>query len=125
MENGALITFRGMEDIAAQEVHEKIQRKAILHNSFVVFHYEKEELTTLAYQTQTARHIVQVLGSLKHKNENREKLIPKLFASLDKNLLKKTFTPTTKLHINCVKENYTTDMSSPDLAALLAQEIIE
>ncbi|MBR9677573.1 methyltransferase [Candidatus Woesearchaeota archaeon] len=58
----ALITIKGLERTAQKEVYELIGKKSKIIESAVVFECSKEELYELAYFSQSATRIVQLLG---------------------------------------------------------------
>ncbi|MBS3128183.1 hypothetical protein J4410_03485 [Candidatus Woesearchaeota archaeon] len=121
--NAVLITLPGMEDIACQELREQTGIAGKAFPSFVLFSAQKEQLYTLAYTSQSARTLGIVLSLIEHQQEDPEQLIKKIMKQLNEELLKKEITET--FHVQCLKEGYSSDLSSPDIASELAQHLIQ
>jgi len=118
----ALITLAGMEDIASQEIEEKIGKNGKTNPSFVFFDVKnKDELYSFVYTSQSARRVIIVSAMIEHKNEKSEAIVSKLIKEMNEKILKEEVKDS--FYITCVKENYTDDHTSPDIASSLAETI--
>ena len=117
----ALITLRGIEDVAAKEVEELIKVKSKTYPSFLVFSVkEKEQLYSLTYRSQTARKIITLISVIEHKNEKYEVIIKKLLEKRNEERIKEI----RDFKVTCVKEEYVSDTDSPDIATELGKQLL-
>ena len=58
------LTFKGMEDIAAQEIFELIGKKAETRDSFVQFEASEEEICKICYLSQSFTKIIAIIGKI-------------------------------------------------------------
>ncbi|MBS3175686.1 methyltransferase [Candidatus Woesearchaeota archaeon] len=122
----ALLTLPGMEDIAAQEIEELLNKKGVVCSSFVLFPFEKkEDLFHITYFSQSARKVVEIFSFVKHHHESYEIIIKKMIVQLDQKKIKDIISQNATFNITCIKENYSSETSSPDIAAELAKPIAD
>lgn len=67
---GLVLCNKGIEDAAALDIKEIINRDAAIFNGFAIFDFEKkEELCKLAYLSQSIKKVILVLSSFEFKSE--------------------------------------------------------
>lgn len=58
------LTFKGMEDIAAQEIFELTGKKAEIKDSFIKFEATEEEICKICYLSQSFTKIIAIIGKI-------------------------------------------------------------
>jgi 23S rRNA G2445 N2-methylase RlmL len=114
------LTFKGMEDIASQEVKELIGKKAEVNNSFVCFESDEEEICRLCYLGQSFRKILGVVCEVDTKGFDENKIAAMIkSASLENWLAKdKSFAARAILLADI-------DIERSELEAFIGEQIIE
>tara|TARA_Y100000310_G_scaffold255534_1_gene263009 strand:+ start:3035 stop:4174 length:1140 start_codon:yes stop_codon:yes gene_type:complete len=117
---GFLTTHKGMEDVAALEVKELIDKKSKIDEACVVFDIKNyEDLFKLCYKSQSAIGVFYLLAEFNYKdifNDTKK--------NIEKSNLKEWLSKNTKFRVNCIK-NHEDKISTPEIEEKLGEIIID
>ncbi|MFH1589961.1 MAG: hypothetical protein ABIB43_05325 [archaeon] len=110
---GMAIVDKGLEDVAIEEINEKIKSKGKKAEYSIIFDIAKEEdLCKLAYTSQSVRRIMLLLKEFKVE-KNLKKSISQFQKDVKKDLLKKYISKNAKIECERIGEH---DFNSVDFA---------
>lgn len=119
--HGAVITFKGCEEISKLEIEEILGKKATIKDTIVFFDYEnEEELAKLAYLGRSFKYVWQVLLGFVINNsfKTTAKIIADKLVSLDLS----SYVAGKSFKVECIREGEH-DYTSVDIASFVGEKI--